>query len=117
MVAKSEGVALEVDFRAAFMMKMKCSSSFCYDPGSTEVYHIYKVFINPSVRSAVKSCNYTGTGTAEALAMVKFVVCADHPLNEFFMSFPNCFSYKTPEDVVSRVKEALANASYSSANI
>lgn len=41
--------------------------------------------------------------------MGKFVICADHPSNDFFRAFPNCLTYKTSEDFVAKVKEAMAN--------
>lgn len=41
--------------------------------------------------------------------MGKFVICADHPSNDFFRAFPNCLTYKSSEEFVAKVKEVLAN--------
>ncbi|KAF6155353.1 hypothetical protein GIB67_019879 [Kingdonia uniflora] len=62
---------------------------------------LYKVFLNPSTSDVV--C----TTAAEALAMGKIVICADHASNEFFKQFTNCYTNKDVDGFVELIHKAL----------
>ncbi|XP_077218073.1 digalactosyldiacylglycerol synthase 2, chloroplastic-like [Tasmannia lanceolata] len=66
-------------------------------------FHEYKVFINPSVSDVL--C----TTTAEALAMGKIAICANHPSNDFFKQFPNCWMYEDGDGFVRVTTKALTD--------
>jgi digalactosyldiacylglycerol synthase len=61
------------------------------------------LFLNPSTTDVV--C----TTTAEALAMGKIIICANHPSNEFFKQFPNCRIYNDESEFVKLTMEALSD--------
>ncbi|KAJ7962332.1 Digalactosyldiacylglycerol synthase chloroplastic-like [Quillaja saponaria] len=64
------------------------------------LFHDYKLFLNPSTTDVV--C----TTSAEALAMGKIVVCANHTSNDFFKQFPNCRTYDDSKGFVEATLKA-----------
>lgn len=72
------------------------------DHADASIFGAYDVFVNPSISEVL--C----TATAEALAMGKRVVIAEHPSNEFFYQFDTC--YKVPPGDSEAFKRQLNDA-------
>ena len=60
-----------------------------------------QVFINASTSDVV------ATTSMEALAMGKWLICAQHPCNAFVGTFSNCLIYRSPEEFSKHLEHAL----------
>ena len=63
--------------------------------------HAMQVFINASTSDVV------ATTSMEALAMGKWLICAQHPCNAFVGTFSNCLIYRSPEEFSAHLEHAL----------
>ncbi|KAK9861589.1 hypothetical protein WJX84_001177 [Apatococcus fuscideae] len=63
----------------------------------------YRVLVNPSTSDVV------ATTSCEALAMGKWIVCAEHPSNQFFKAFQNALIYKDEAEFSQHLAHAMAN--------
>mmetsp|Transcript_15959 Transcript_15959/g.47958 ORF Transcript_15959/g.47958 Transcript_15959/m.47958 type:complete len:560 (-) Transcript_15959:392-2071(-) len=88
--AKARELRLNIDFKGAIDH---------LDP----VIHGYKVLVNASLSDVV------ATTSAEALAMGKWILVADHPENDFFRGFDNALIYKNEEEFASLWEHAVSN--------
>ena len=61
--------------------------------------------MNPSTSDVV------ATTSAEALAMGKWVICADHPSNTFFAQFDNCLIFHNAAEFSRQIQHAQVYAS------
>ena len=61
-----------------------------------------QIFINASTSDVV------ATTSLEALAMGKWLLCAQHPCNAFAQRFANCLVHRTPEEFAQNLARAQA---------